>query len=139
MVDNGFRVMIAIILKEVGNVILPDIGAWEEVLLILMLFQNFKQVLCGFQTCKDLSLADHDVFLKIVGSLLGNTKIFHLRRHLDFQFLADMKEMIDGITAGEDDGRMIEDLYLLFSKLFYRYRFNLMNGRKKLDRFPITS
>jgi hypothetical protein len=66
MVDNPFCILVSPFSKKIRNVVLPDIGTWEEVFFILVLLQNLKEILRCLKSSKDLTFTDHDILLKIV-------------------------------------------------------------------------
>ena len=125
MIDHRFGEIVSVLFQEIGNIVFADVGTGEEKLLVLMFLDDLEKVFSVFKTCKDLTLPDDDIFLKVIRSLIRDTEVFHIGRHLDLKFLADVKEMIDSMTTCEDDRSMLEDVYFLFAKLFYRNWLNL--------------
>src|SRR4051812_29014090 len=97
-----------------------------------MLLQHLQKVLRRLQTRKNLPLTDHNILLQVVGRLLGNTKVLHVRRHFQLQLLADMEKMVDSVAAGEYDSRMIEDFNLLLSELLHWHWLHL-NERPEIN------
>jgi hypothetical protein len=117
---------------EVRYIVLADIRAGEQELFVLMLLDNLEQVTRILEASEDFPLSDDDVFLEVVGSLFGDAEIFHVRRHLDFQFTAEAEEMVYGIPAGENDGRVVQDFDFLLSEFLYGNGFDL-NERTEID------
>ena len=118
VINDGFGIIVSTLFQKIRDIILANIRAGEKIFFILVFLQNLQQILRSFQTGKDLPLADHNIFLKIVRRLLGDAKIFHLRRHLEFQFLANMEEVINRISACKDNRSVIQNINFLFRNSF---------------------
>lgn len=120
--------VVVVLPQEVRDIILADIRAREQELFTLVFLDDLKQVAGILESGEYLPLADNNVFLEVIGCLFGDAEILHVRRHLNLQFAAKAEKMVDGIAAGENDSRIIQDLNFLFSEFFYRHRLNLNEG-----------
>jgi hypothetical protein len=87
-----------------------------------MLFEIIEQILCSLLSYKQFPLSDYNILLEIMCRLIRNTEIFHLCRHFDLEFLADSKEMINGIPARKNNCSMLEDINLLLPEFLGRNR-----------------
>src|SRR5690554_5849722 len=103
--------------QEIWDVVFSDIRTREQVFLPFMLFEIVKQIRGSPYPNKKLSFPDHNVFLKVMCRLFGNTKVFHIGRHFHLQFLTYVEEVIDRISTGEYDGSVLKDIDLLFPKV----------------------
>ncbi|MNY40629.1 hypothetical protein D3C86_1753830 [compost metagenome] len=93
-----------------------------------MFTHKLDQFSGSFGACKDLSLADHNVFLKIISRLLRNTEIFHRSGYFNPAFVTNTEEMVNRVTACENDGRMVQDVDFLLAKVFVGNSVDLYEG-----------
>src|SRR3954465_2371363 len=90
-----------------------------------MFLDDLQKISCVFKSGKDLAFADDNIFLEVVRCLIGDTEVFHISWHLDFEFLADVKKMIYCVTTCEDDCCVLKNINLLLSEFFYWHRLYL--------------
>ena len=116
-------------IEHLGHVVVVYVGEGHEVLLVFVLRHDRNQ-LGHFPRVahKDLALAVLDVFLDIAGHGFRNAEVFHVFGKRYAHFLAKREEIVDGVAGIEDDGRVVEDLYLLSAKLLGGKTFYLDEG-----------
>ena len=68
-----------------------------------------------------LALAILHILLYIKRNCLRDTEILHVLRYGHTQLLCQRKEVVDGMTGGKDNGRMVQDAHLLCTELFSCY------------------
>jgi hypothetical protein len=100
------------------NIVAPNVGAGKQELLSLVLFDQIEQFRCRFVAVKNLTLPDNNVFLQVVGCLLRDTEVLHIRWYLDPTFLANPEEIVDGVPTGEDYSRMGQNADFLLPEIF---------------------
>ena len=82
-----------------------------------MLLDQFHQILKALFPEEDFSLSVHDIFLQVVGSCLADAKIFHGVRHFKPEFFSQTKEVINGISAGNNQSSVFCEINALLAKL----------------------
>src|SRR5699024_2106321 len=110
LINDGLRILIPILFQEVWDIIFSDVGTRKYIFLVFVFFQDFYQVVSGTGTGKNLPLPDDDILLKVIGSLLRNTEIFHVGRNLHFAFCTKLKKMIHSVSASKYNSRMVKNI-----------------------------
>ena len=103
-----------------------DLAHRNEILLGLMLHHCGQQIVyLSRSTEEHLALAILYVLLYIERNGLSDTEILHVLGYLHTHFLCQLEEIINGMTRGEDDCRIVEDAYFLLTELLRAQSFNL--------------
>ena len=91
-----------------------DIAYGHKELFGLVLYHLWQQVV-DFTRCPEehLTLAVLNIFLDIEGYRFGDAEILHILRDNNAHLLAQIEEVVDGMARCENDGRVVEDGYLL--------------------------
>ena len=90
-----------------------------------MLLDHLHQLVKTLPAVEYLTLSVLDIFLQIKCCGFRNTKILHCIRNLNSHILTNSEEMVNSITARENDGSMLEDVNPLFPEILSFYTFNL--------------
>src|SRR5690554_8033370 len=130
MINDRFGIFDVIRSQKIWNVVLSDIRAREQILLPFMLFEIVEQIRRSSNSNEKLPFSDHNVFLEVMRRLFRNTKVLHIGRHFHLQFLTDVEEVIDGVSTGEYNGRMLKDVNLLLPKIPNAYWSHFNKGSK---------
>ena len=125
VINNRLGKIETIFLQKIRNIVLADIRAGKKKFFTFVFLYDLQQFLCVFKASENFPLANDNVFLQVIGGLVGDAEIFHFRRHLHFQFVGNMKKMINRIAACKDDRRVRKNVNFLLAKFLYRHRLHL--------------
>ena len=79
-------------------------------------------------TIKYFALAVQNVLLQIQGNSLCHAIILRFLRHPDFQIIAQLKEVVNGIAAGKNNSGIIERVYFVAAELAQRHTLQVNKG-----------
>lgn len=118
-------------IQERGDLVRATLGERNEKFLVLVLRHGRDEFGPAIGSAEeDLALAIVHILLNVENHLLGNSEILHLFRKGDAQFLAECKEVIDGMARIEHDGRVVEHIDFLSAKLASLNAFYFDKGTK---------
>jgi len=93
----------------------------EEFLVLLVFVDDVEHALVQpVGAIEHFSLPVEDEFLQVKRYGFGDTEVFSVLGDTDLHLFADPEEMVDGVTAGEDDGGELWDVYFLFAEILGR-------------------
>ena len=102
-----------------------------------MLFDNIHQIRKILSAVEDLSLPVHNILLQIICRRFRNTEILHRIRHGNPQFLTNSEEMINSVSAGENNSLVIQNIDFGLPELSGINTFH-MNKRAKIDFYLVV-
>ena len=100
--------------QKIVNLIGMHVTYRHKILFVLVLYHRGQQVI-DF-TCRTeeyLTLAILYIFLNVQGNGFRDAEVLHVFRDGHTHLLAEMKEMVDGMTRSKYNGCMLKYFYLL--------------------------
>ena len=117
------------LLEELGESGVVDVAlGYEEAFGAVTEDVREEVVYLACLAIEDFALAVLDVLLDVEGDGLGDAEVFHILGDVDAHLLAELEEMVDGMAAGEDDGGVTGDVYVLVAELSGGEGFDLDEG-----------
>ena len=106
--------------QQVKCGIRTDVGATIEVFLVLVLLHDVYEVVKGLAPVEHLALAVLHVTLEIESCRLVDAEILQCFGNSITHFLGHSEEMVDGVTASEDDGSVFRKLDMFLAEFACR-------------------
>lgn len=131
-VNNGFGVIDLVLVEDLGNIFLVNVGAGIKEFIFLVLADDLDQVVERGFAVEDFAFAVLNVFLQVISGGFGYAEIFHRIRNGETHFLADAEEMVNRITAGKDHSGKIADVHALLAEFLCGNAFH-MNELTEID------
>lgn len=103
--------------QQINHLLLVNIRNWQQVLLVLVFADNIHQICKLLPSVKYFTLSVSHVVLHVVCRRLRNAEIFHAIRHGYPHFLTHSKEVIHGISASQNNGRVLQNANLFLPEL----------------------
>ena len=112
--------------EEAGDAVIGHAAHRYEVFLVLVLYHHRDEVIyLACLTEEYLTLAILCVFLYVECYGLCNTEVLGGLWHGDAHFLGHLEEMVNGMTRGEYDSRVIGEIDLLITEFLRCKAFDL--------------
>src|ERR1051326_1079451 len=103
---------------------------WKKIFLILMLAENWREIMDVMLAIKNFSLTKLSMLLNVKCNCFRGTKIFHCLRNFKAHFLAKAEVMVDGMTAGKNHRGKICKIDPFLPELLYRNSFHVKERNK---------